>query len=178
MPSASPAGLQPEFVQRLTASQSAIYAHIVKLTGSVGEAADVLQETNVKLCEKAAEYDATRAFLPWAFTFARFEVMAWRKRQQRSRLVLDDELIELVAAENEAADDSAEGELRALEGCVEQLKPKQRELVEARYRQGETVRAMAERLGRPENALAATLYRVRKALGDCIEAALPQEGKA
>lgn len=172
------AGLQPEFVQHLTTCQSALYAYVVSLMGTTDQANDVLQEANLKLCKKADQYDPARPFLAWAFTFARFEVMAWRKTKQRSRLVLDDELLEMVASDLEESAHSSEREINTLETCLAQLKPRQRELIAARYGKGETVRAIAARTSRPENALAATLYRVRKVLADCIDAKLSQEETA
>ena len=163
----------PEFLQQITAAQSPLYAFILSLMAGQEGAADVLQETNVKLCRELHRYDTTRPFLPWAMTLARFEVMAWRTRQNRSRLVLDNEVVELLAAE--MADGQNDRELAALESCLAGLPPRQRELVAARYDQGETVRAIAKRLGQPENALAALLYRIRKALHDCITTKLAQE---
>jgi RNA polymerase sigma-70 factor, ECF subfamily len=162
------------FVQHLTAAQSSLYAFICSLMGELEQAQDVLQETNVKLWRRAKEYDPQRPFLAWAFSFARWEVMAWRKKVQRSRLVLDDDLLDLVAAKMES-DSAAGGELAALEKCLSQLPPKQREVMDARYQEGETVRAMAARMGQPENALAALLYRIRRALHECITAHLAKE---
>lgn len=117
--------MRPEFVQRLTACQSPLYALIVSLMGGVDQANDVLQEVNLKMCRRAAEYDANQPLPRWAYVFARFEVMAWRKRQQRSRLVLDDELVAMVAIEIEATVDVAERQLAALEKCLEKLPPHQ-----------------------------------------------------
>ena len=81
--------------------------------GGVNDASDVLQETNMKLCRKCAEYDPQQPFLRWAYAFARFEVMAHRKRRQRSRLVLDDELLATVAAELEESAEDADRRFRA-----------------------------------------------------------------
>jgi RNA polymerase sigma-70 factor, ECF subfamily len=167
-----------EFVQRLTAAQSALYAFICGLMGGLEQAADVLQETNLVLWNRAGEYDLERPFLPWAYTLARWQVMAWRKKQQRSRLVLDDDLVAKVAAEMEAGAGAAEAELRALERCIAALPGKQRELIAARYERGETVRAMAVRLGQPENALAAAFYRIRRALHHCITTSMATEETA
>jgi RNA polymerase sigma-70 factor (ECF subfamily) len=165
--------LSPELVQQITAAQSALYAFILTLMAGQEGAADVLQETNVKLIRELHRYDTSRPFLPWAMTLARFEVMAWRTRQGRSRLVLDNDVAELMAAE--IADSQDDRELAALESCLSALPARQRELIAARYDRGETVRAIAKRLGQPENALAALLYRVRKALHDCITSKLSQE---
>ena len=168
-------GPTPEFVQQLTAAQSALYAFIVSLLGGVNDANDVLQETNMKLCRKCAEYDPHQPFLRWAYAFARFEVMACRKRKQRSRLVLDDELLATVAAELEETAEDADRRLKVLENCMERLNPRQRELVSARYGRGEAVQDIAARLSRPENAMAALFYRLRKLLADCAQSVLGKE---
>jgi RNA polymerase sigma-70 factor (ECF subfamily) len=168
-------GPTPEFVAQLTASQSALYAFIVSLLGGVNDAHDVLQETNMKLCRKCAECDPDQPFLRWAYAFARFEVMAWRKRQQRSRLVLDDELLLTVAAELEESAEEAEHRLKILEDCMDRLNPRQRELIAARYGRGEAVHDIAARLSRPENAVAALFYRLRKLLADCAQSVLGKE---
>jgi RNA polymerase sigma-70 factor, ECF subfamily len=165
--------LSPELVGQLTAAQSSLYAFILTLMAGHEGAADVLQETNIKLCRELHRYDTTRPFLPWAMTLAKFEVMAWRTRQGRSRLVLDSDVAELMA--EEIADSQNDRELAALESCLSALPARQRELIAARYDRSETLRAIAKRLGQPENALAALLYRSRKALHDCITSKLSQE---
>ena len=168
-------GPTPEFVAQLTASQSALYAFIVSLLGGVNDAHDVLQETNMKLCRKCAEYDPDQPFLRWAYAFARFEVMAWRKSQQRSRLVLDDDLLLTVAAELEESAEEADQRLKILEDCMDRLNLRQRELIAARYGRGEPVQDIAARLSRPENAMAALFYRLRKLLADCAQSVLGKE---
>ena len=171
-------GPTPEFVQRLMASQSAMYAFIVSLLGGANDADDVLQETNMKLCRRYALYDREQPFLRWAYTFARFEVMAHRKSKQRSRLVLDDELVVRMAGELEESAEKADSRLKVLERCIERLNPRQRELISARYSRGEAVRDIAERLSRPENAMAALFYRLRKILADCVHSNIGKEGLA
>lgn len=175
MPNQEPSGLRPEFVQRLTASQSALYAFVVSLMGGTNDAHDVLQETNMKLCRKADQYDVEQPFLRWAYVFARFEVMAWRKRQQRSRLVYDDDLLGIMAAETEEVAPQFEPQLRALTRCIEELPPQHRELVSARYGRGEAVQDIAARTKHSENGLAALFYRLRKSLAVCITHRLEQE---
>ncbi len=168
-------GQSPAFIGHLTGCQSSLYAFICTLLGGAEGAGDVLQETNIVLWNKAADYDPGRAFLPWAYTFARFQVMAWRKKQSRSRLVLDDELVATVAQEFEARDGQADRQLEALETCLSLLPASQRELVDSRYSHGEGVNEIAGRMGRPENVIAASLYRIRKALMQCVKSKLQQE---
>lgn len=168
-------GHTPSFVGHLTGCQSALYAFISALLGGAEGAGDILQETNIVLWNKAADYDPARPFLPWAYTFARFQVMAWRKKQSRDRLVLDDDLLDRVADDFMALDVTAEKQLEALEGCLSKLAPPQRELLDSRYTKGEPVNEIAARMGRDENVVSASLYRIRRTLMKCVEITLGQE---
>ena len=171
-------GPTPEFVQLFTASQSAMYAFIVSLFGGVNDAHDVLQEANMKLCRKCSEYDPNQPFLRWAYAFARFEVMACRKRNQRSRLVLDDALLATFAEELEGSSEDADKRLQVLEICMGRMTSRQRELIAARYGRGEAVQDIASRLSRSENAMAALFYRLRKMLADCVQSVIGNDVRA
>jgi RNA polymerase sigma-70 factor (ECF subfamily) len=171
-------GPSHDFLLLLTRHQSALYASIAALLGGVDGANDVLQETNVVLLEKAAEYEPLRPFLPWAMTFARFQVLAWRKRQSRDRLVIDDELLTCLADRLAAESARSDRRLDALERCLNQLPPDSRRLVDARYVNGEAVQDIASRLQRSVNVVSVSLFRIRKALLDCVRARLAAEGGA
>jgi RNA polymerase sigma-70 factor (ECF subfamily) len=104
--------------------------------------------------------------------------MACRKRNQRSRLILDDALLETFADEVEKSSDDAARRLKVLETCMERMTPRQRELIAARYGRGEAVQDIASRLSRSENAMAALFYRLRKLLADCVQSVLGNEVRA
>jgi RNA polymerase sigma-70 factor (ECF subfamily) len=159
----------------LTNHQSALYAAVVVLLGSAEGAQDVLQETNAALLAKAGEYDPARPFVPWAMAFARFQALAWRKQQARDRLVLDDGLFAALADRLTAEGPAPNRRLAALEGCLGKLAGPARELVDARYARGESVQALAVRLGRSANVVSVSLFRARQALLDCIRAKLAAE---
>jgi RNA polymerase sigma-70 factor (ECF subfamily) len=163
------------FVAQLTGCQSTLYSFIVALLGSAENAGDILQETNIALWNKANDYDASKPFLPWAYTFARFQVMAWRKRQSRNRLVLDDELLAAVATKFETEGDQRECRTEALERCLSSLPEGQRGLLDARYVDGESVKSIASRMGKVENVISASLYRIRKSLMQCVRIRLAEE---
>ncbi len=163
-----------KFVQMLTSAQSRLYAYLCTLLANAGDARDVLQETNIALWKNVSDFDFSRSFEPWAMRFAHFQALAWRKRQRRDRLVFADATLDLLAQEFDGAH-SAEDELRALDECLGKLPGKQRALVARRYRDAESVTAIATSEGKPPNVVAAFLYRARKALADCIRAVLGTE---
>jgi RNA polymerase sigma-70 factor (ECF subfamily) len=164
-----------EFLLLLTNHQSALYAAIAALLGGVEGAQDVLQETNVALLEKASEYDSSRPFIPWAIAFARFQVLAWRKRQTRERLVLDEELVNALA-DRLSCSAPPSRQLDALETCLGKLPDDWRRLVDARYLHGEAVQKIAQRMERSVNVVSVTLFRIRKALLNCMSSALAADG--
>jgi RNA polymerase sigma-70 factor (ECF subfamily) len=156
------------FVERLTASQSALYGFIHAALAHGADASDVLQETNRVLWKKAHTYDVTRPFLPWAYRVAHFEILAFRKKQTRDRLVFDEDLLGLLAEEysRQVPEGAALG---ALNACMEKLTRDHRELIESRYAQGDSVARIASREGKRANAVSAMLYRIRTLLAECLE---------
>lgn len=159
-----------DFVQALTGVQSRLYAYICSLLGEAASARDVLQDTNLALWDKAQDYDPARPFLPWAYRVAYIQVLAYRKRCTRSRLLFDEQLVSELAQEALGRDDDLDRRLEALGDCMNKLTGSRREIIDHRYLQGESVDRIAERLQKAPNVVAASLYRIRKTLLECIEA--------
>jgi RNA polymerase sigma-70 factor (ECF subfamily) len=168
-------GRTNEFMQLLTGIQSRLYAYICSMIGDATGALDVLQETNVVLWDKAGEYDQSRPFPPWAFRIAYLQVLAYRKRCLRSRLVFDESLISKMTEEFLSRDEDHATLLDALACCLEKLPGFRRELIDCRYGRGESVEQMAKRFRKTPNVISASLYRVRKCLLSCIESRLAAE---
>jgi RNA polymerase sigma-70 factor (ECF subfamily) len=168
---------EPDPVMReLEAAQLVLFSYICMLTGNSQDAHDILQETNLRLCKEAAKYDPARPFIAWAKTLAVYEVMTYRKRQRRDRLVFDDDIFENIAAQAESQPDETECRLAVLETCVRKLPILLRSVVEARYFKGIAVHVIAQRLNRSSNAVSLLLMRARQFLAECIKRAVAQEG--
>ena len=155
----------------LVKAQFELFAYICALTANSQDARDILQETNLKICNRAAGYDPLRPFLGWAKTLAIYEVMTHRKKQRRDKLVFEDDVFENLAAQTGGESQEVERHLGFLEGCVHKLPPTLREVVEARYLKGCSVGLVAQQLGRSVNAVSLLLMRARQALSDCVRLA-------
>jgi RNA polymerase sigma-70 factor (ECF subfamily) len=163
------------FLLQLTNHQSEMYAAVAALLGGVDGAQDVLQETNAALLEKAGEYDPSRPFIAWAIGFAKTQVSAWRKRQSRDRLILDDGLFEAVADRLATGSTTTNVRLDALERCLKKLPNVMREMVTARYERGESVQSIAARSGQSVNTVSVSLFRIRQNLLECVRLSLDGE---
>lgn len=169
------AGQRP-YHQLLTESQSALYAFVCTLLGGSSGSYDVLQETNMVLWEKADDFDVSRPFLPWALQFARLQVLAYRKRMQRDRLMFSTELMELLESELHPSELDTNVRLEALEQCLQKLTTEQRNLIRWSYEYDATVSKIGQWIGKSAEAVASQLYRVRKSLMVCIESRIRLRG--
>lgn len=157
---------EERMVGLIASHQASIHRFILSLLPDRMKAEDVLQETNLVLWRKAAEYHPDQPFLSWAFGVARFQVMAARRDAGRDRHVFDDNLVDLLAEEHPTEHSPVE---EALETCLGRLPERQRSLILARYEPGASVQTLAAQQSKSPGALSLMLLRIRKLLEECIE---------
>ncbi len=168
-----PANDIADFVRQLTEHQGDLWAFIIAQLPGSPDVADILQKTNLTIWTKQKDFTPGTNFRAWAFTIARYEVLAHLKRHKRSNwLVFDDELIETIASEVETHIPASNHRLQALETCMAKLKPNHQELLKYRYRGEGGLASHAKREGRSVSSLSVTLYRIRTTLRKCIQAEL------
>jgi RNA polymerase sigma-70 factor (ECF subfamily) len=156
------------FVQLMTEHQGRLYAYVLSLLGDPDQANDVLQEANLVLWRNAAEFQMGSNFRAWAFRIAHFQVMAHRQRQLRDRLVFDDETLAVLDPAAKAVDETYPERQERLTACLEKLSEAERYLLRQRYADGLSLQAIADSVRRTANALAQTLFRIRRRLIDCV----------
>ena len=174
MPSGSDFSPSAEFLAQVTRAQRPLYGFISTLVWGHADVEDVLQETNLVLWRKAAEFDASRDFMPWALRIAQLQSMAHLQKHRRHPLYNTD-LLDRIADEAIADRATADSRRQALAFCLQKMPEKYRRLVAARYEPGASVNAMAAALGTQPKAVSETLRRVRRTLLECIERSLATE---
>ena len=160
--------LDREFVLHLTDWQNRLFAYLVTLLGNVHDARDVLQETNLVLCQKTGEFEPGSNFGAWARKCAYFQALAFLRDKKRDRHVFDDDVLAHFAEEPAGTPGEEEKEL-ALRDCLAQLPGRQREMISTRYREGNSIRDLVRIFGKKESAVKMTLMRIRQGLLNCIE---------
>jgi RNA polymerase sigma-70 factor (ECF subfamily) len=158
------------FVELLTLHQRDLYSYINTLVLGDSAAADVMQDTNLDLWAHYGEFDFSRPFLPWAYTFAYHRVLAFRKSTGRSRLVFSDDVLEQISQAYRKDETPADARLVALQRCLEKLNDSQKQLIRNRYVDRVPVQALTQSFGGTANQISARLYRIRRVLAKCIEA--------
>ena len=153
----------------LVSAQFTLFSYICALVGDLHDAQDILQETNIKLCRELNSYDPSRPFLQWAKSVAYYEVLSYRTRKSRDRLILaEDSFFDLVAADAETAFDETDKDMAHLDTCLNKLTAFVRELVKARYFRGAAVHELARERQCSANAVSMLLFKARRNLAECI----------
>ena len=164
-----------ELAVEIAAIQPRLYGFILRRLADREQTLEVLQRTNLVICQKANAFQHGSSFAAWAFTIAKFQVMAWRKSEGASRLVFTDKVLDLL---NRTADDEASAvdcRIPILKRCLERLRDQDRDLVQRRYRDAEGIEALARSLTKSVDAIGMRLLRIRKQLAECVQTQLKQE---
>lgn len=165
-----------QFLRLFTANEAAIRAYVRRLVPMRDDAADVMQGVSLVLWKKFAELDELEGFRKWAFGVARYETLAWLRDKARDRLVLDDDVLEMVAAESVELEKQLSAQREALENCLEQLPCEQRTLVLEAYMPDVCIQQVADQSGRTVAAFYQWLHRMRVRLRECTRRTLQAEG--
>ena len=159
---------EAEFVQLLTLHQLDIYLYVHSLMPDPNEVAEIVQETNVVLWEKRAEFDTARDFRAWAFQIARYKLLKYQAKRKRKFVSFSDALVDQLAIQapdyTKADNDLMDG----LRHCVAQLAASDHELLSQRYSLMTTCETIAKAIGRPVRWVYNALNRIRQELHDCM----------
>jgi RNA polymerase sigma-70 factor, ECF subfamily len=161
------------FTAQLVAVQRRLYAYILTALPNLQDADDVLQETNAILLQNRESFASGTEFGAWACRVAYFQVLAYRKRQQREHgrlLFADEDLLQnLVSEASEQWASREELMLARLERCMAEVSVSHRELLKFRYSENLSSRQIAANTGRSAAAVRRALYHVRTQLLECLQ---------
>jgi RNA polymerase sigma-70 factor, ECF subfamily len=164
-----------EFLRLLGVHEDRIKGLIFSLVPNWADAQDIAQEVRLRLWEQFDAYDPAKDFGAWARTIAYYHVLAYRKRQHGRQVQLGAEVLEQVAAAFNAQIDEFEARGSALQRCLQKLTAAKRRLLLRCYSGCETIRQVAESLGRSFDAVRKSIFRTRGQLAACIRQELQRK---
>ncbi|MFN3150143.1 sigma-70 family RNA polymerase sigma factor [Bremerella sp.] len=130
---------------------------------------DVLQEASLVMWRKIDQLQSDDEFIPWARMVLRFEVLKYRRSCSRDRLLLDDDLVALIAIEaKDEPPEYVQEQRSAIRACLGKFSAEHQKLLLAPYTRDEAVKEMAEAAGKTANSLYKRLGRLRTKLHDCV----------
>ncbi len=170
---------ETEFSDWLIKHQTQLFGYIYSLVRNLDDADDLFQQTSLALWKKIDQYDPERSLLHWAFGVARFEVSNFLRARGRDRLYFSDELnVLLIQAHEELQLEPADERLDAMASCINKLRQRDKELLEACYGRSVPIPELARTWGRSTQSIHNSLRRIRQALSECVRRGLVREGLA
>ncbi len=167
---------ESDFVRLWTCHQAEVERYVFSMIPRRVDAAEVLQNVSVLLWKKWDKYDPERPFVPWAIRFAYLEILKWRQKLAREKLVFSDSLLEQLHTRHDEEMPLMEARQNALTGCMKLLTDQQRKWVELRYGRHGAVKREAEESGISMHKIYYALEKIRDQLQLCIEHRLQKEG--
>ncbi len=134
---------------------------------------DLFQETCLTAWRRLDDFDTSRPFGPWLRGIAAKVLLAWRRRERRSALLCDEEMLEHLDRRCDAvhhlAGDTWDEKLAGLRGCLDELPDRYREPIRLRYLEDLLPDALSRRLGLELETIKKRLQRGRVRLWECLE---------
>jgi len=157
------------FLTLLNEHQILLRNFVASLIPAIDARADIVQEINIKLWEKRANFELGTNFKAWSFAVARNVIMNAQKRfMRRERLIFNSEVIEALADQFEELTVDPDERMEALRACMSRLRVEHRWLLLACHAERGSIERIAEERSQPAVTIRSILLRLRGRLRTCI----------
>lgn len=161
-----------EFLELLTPNYYKIHSFILTLVPHKADSEDVLQSTITYMWEHFGDFRPGTNFLSWAFTISKYQVLTYRKKQQRSIVHFSEEAIQLIASENQNLSQEIDVRLETLSQCMKRLHSQDLTFIKKRYEKKLSIRDLATEFGISVNITYKRLSKIKSLLLHCIHKAM------
>ena len=176
---------ESESIQRAAAAfiqdRHRLGAFVNGLLRDAHAAEDLLQEVWVRLAAEVKNGTPPENQPAWCRGVARNLIRRQWERQRSAKVVADSAVleafldrVEVAFAEIDGEDAEWAGRQQALDDCVAALPERSRRMLSLRYESRASMEDVAETMGQSFEAVTKALYRVRRALLDCVERKIAQ----
>ncbi|MBI4607118.1 MAG: sigma-70 family RNA polymerase sigma factor [Planctomycetes bacterium] len=167
-PAASPSPGAASFERFARSEAGPLYTLLVRVTGDVEAARDLLQDTLLDAWRNLAAYDPSRPLRNWIFRLGQNRLRNFLRRKRlegRWMRALDEE----PASEAGSRDAEARERGEVLERALLRLRAEQRVVLLLRYQEDLSCAEIADLLDTTPNAVSIQLHHARKRLREILE---------
>lgn len=171
---ATAAGDRTAFRKLYAATSSQLYASVLRMLRSPERAQDALQDTYIRIWQKAGTYTPERgAPLTWLMSIARHRALdAMRRKRPEVAMPEDPDMVASLLEDEQSLSPVEENEnqqsLDAVKRCLQTLQTNQRQSVLLAYYQGLTHQELAEYMDAPLGTVKSWIRRGLERLQICL----------
>jgi RNA polymerase sigma-70 factor (ECF subfamily) len=148
---------------------------LVVTNGNEQAARDALQGTFLRVVRHVKRFESEETFWSWLTVLARSAVIDQQRKEKRYRGLLERFFQPAPPVSNGSQPDADAPILALLKANMGTLAPEERDLVERKYFENQSVREIAQALGSTEKAIDSRLVRIRRQLKEKILKGLRDE---
>lgn len=146
-----------------------VFRFALKRLRDAGEAEDVTQEVFMTLLSALHSYKGDSSLIVWIFGITRNKVNRCFRGVRPRLESIDGGAAGEIASENASIEDAVDARriLNLCEAAIENnLTPLQRHIFQLKHLRQQSIRSIAQALGKSEDAIKANLYRMRRSIAD------------
>ena len=163
------------FTRLFLRNEETVRAFVRAMMTSDAPVDDVVQEVAVVAWRKFSDLKDGEDFGLWVCVIARYEVLKWRRKHARDRLVFSKNTLDLLTTAELENVEQRERERSALDCCLRKLSDSERVLVLSVHRPGSSVVRIAQETGQEAKRLYRQTQKLRLALLNCVKMQLTEE---
>ena len=166
-----------EFLHLLNKHERTLSVYVTGLVQPLQDAQDILQDGKIVMWRNFGNFTEGTNFLAWARKILLHQIFAYRRRAKKHQHAeFNEDILLMLDAEmdSEMLEKKWINRELALKNCLAKLKPEHREIMEMRYRDEVSIEKISGTSGRSDTAVYQLLFRIRKALFDCVKMELDE----
>lgn len=168
---------QQVVLRALLADRTKLLAYIAAILPDEHLAEDIYQEVSLLAVRKHEQIQDDAHLMAWLRKAARLSALQVRRNQSRRPMLLDAVVLDALESHwNDQGRESSSDRMDMLRTCLEKLKGYPRDLIELRYGEGISGKALADRVGKKVETVYVALSRAHKNLVECVNRGLAREG--
>lgn len=160
---------EDKFFRLFYASQNDIFTYIITLVPNSVDADDIFQETCSLMWRKFDDFQEGTYFSGWACKIAYYIILEYRRKTYRNPIRYSSETLKQLS--ESYADYRKDNKLRIelLNDCLRNLSDKERFLIQQRYNNSLSIKAIADQIGVSINMVYKSLAKVHYFLLECVQ---------
>jgi len=152
--------------QEILKVRGSLFGFLYSLVRDFELAEELFQEVCARILARADRFEPGTNFGAWARAFAR--TVVFEHQRGRQRVLISEAAVTAAEKHFERIEDQYFTRREALRACLGRLEESPRQLVQMRFEQGLSMKAIGERLKRSGGAVQVSLSRIRSWLMNCI----------
>ena len=160
---------ESSYIRLLTANYVRIKSFIYSMLPNEADADDVMQEASIIMWKKFDSYVPNTDFTAWAVTIAKYKVLEFRRKNYSDNVMLDSQVLELLAKDNLNIFEQAEERTEILMECVNSLPEGDRDFIKLKYSHGLTLKKLANSFGLSVTSAFRNSARIHGLLQSCVQ---------